>query len=129
MRQIIFLLIVQSTLLGQVYAGETPSGDALRGKPIFVDRCASCHGLTGNGDGPRAPFLSPHPGNLISAATSIKSDEELLAIIADGKPRTAMPPWKDLLTHQQLRDVLAYIRSLVHFNPESSTPPPPNQSR
>jgi mono/diheme cytochrome c family protein len=123
------MFFVQASLFNQTYAGQELPGDAQRGKPIFEERCASCHGLTGNGDGPQAPFLSPHPGNLISAATSIKSDQELLDIIAEGKPRTAMPPWKDLLTAQQRHDVLAYIRSLVQFNPESQTPPPPNASK
>ena len=126
---ILLLLFVHPSHFGQACASQVLLGDAQRGKPIFEERCASCHGLTGNGDGPQAPFLSPHPGNLISAGTSIKSDQELLHVIAHGKPRTAMPPWKDLLTSQQQHDVLAYIRSLVQFNPESQTPPPPNQSK
>jgi mono/diheme cytochrome c family protein len=99
-----------------------------QGKPIYEDRCASCHGLQGRGDGPQAPFLSPRPGNLVSAGISVKSDKELLAVIANGKPRTAMPAWKDLLTEEERRDVLAYIRSLVRFN-EPLTPAPPNESR
>ena len=53
---------------------------------IYVERCAVCHGLQGRGDGPEAPFLSPRPTSLISAGTSVKSDAELLAIIANGKP-------------------------------------------
>jgi mono/diheme cytochrome c family protein len=62
---------------------------------------------------------------LISAGTSVKTDAELLAVIANGKPRTSMPAWKDLLTEEQRRDVLAYIRTLVRFGPKPLTPPPP----
>ncbi|WP_447975395.1 c-type cytochrome [Nitrospira sp. Kam-Ns4a] len=102
-----------------------PPGDPQRGKPIFEQRCAVCHGPQGRGDGPEAPFLSPRPASLISAATSVKSDAELLATIANGKPRTAMPAWKDVLSEQERRDVLAYIRSLVRFQPQPLTPPPP----
>ncbi len=102
-----------------------PPGDPERGKPIFEQRCAVCHGPQGRGDGPEAPFLSPRPASLISAATSVKSDAELLATIANGKPRTAMPAWKDVLSEQERRDVLAYIRSLVRFQPQPLTPPPP----
>lgn len=98
-----------------------------RGKPIFEERCAVCHGKQGRGDGPEAPFLSPRPASLISAGTSVKTDAELLAIIANGKPRTSMPAWKDLLTEEQRRDVLAYIRTLVRFQPKPLTPPPPQE--
>jgi len=106
--------------------GSTPplSGNPEEGKLIFGDRCAACHGLQGRGDGPRAPFLSPRPASLISAGTSVKSDAELLTVITNGKPRTDMPAWKDLLTEEQRRDVLAYIRTLVRFH-KSPTPPPP----
>ena len=105
----------------------SPAGSPEQGKPIFEVRCVACHGPQGRGDGPNAAFLSPRPANLISAATSVKSDSELLAVIAEGRPRTAMPAWKDLLSEQERRDVLAYIRSLVHFHPDPATPPPPNE--
>lgn len=97
-----------------------------RGKPIFEARCASCHGLQGRGDGPQAPFLSPRPASLVSAATSVKSDTELLTVIANGKPRTAMPAWKAELSEEERRDVLAYIRTLIRFGPKPLTPPPPS---
>ncbi len=104
-----------------------PTGIPEQGKDIFEDRCAVCHGKQGRGDGPEAPFLSPRPASLISAGTSVKTDAELLDIIANGKPRTSMPAWKDLLTEDQRRDVLAYIRTLVRFQPKPLTPPPQEQ--
>jgi mono/diheme cytochrome c family protein len=112
-------------LLTAGLAGGAPSlrGNPDEGRLIFEDRCASCHGRQGRGDGPQAPYLSPRPASLISAGTSVKSDAELLAVIAEGKARTAMPAWKDLLTEEQRRDVLAYIRTLVRFH-KSPTPPP-----
>nr|MBI3611970.1 cytochrome c [Nitrospirota bacterium] len=103
-----------------------PVGVPEQGKPIFEQRCASCHGLQGRGDGPQAPFLSPRPASLISAGTSVKTDAELFAVINNGKPRTAMPAWKDALNEQERRDVLAYIRTLVRFHPRPLTPPPPS---
>ena len=100
------------------------SGVPEAGKLIYEQRCAVCHGPQGRGDGPEAPFLSPRPGSLVSAGTSVKSDADLLAVIANGKPRTAMPAWKDLLTDEQRRDVLAYIRTLVRFyKPPAQLPP------
>lgn len=100
------------------------SEDLQRGKSLYRQRCAECHGMEGKGDGAKAPFLSPRPGNLVSAATSAKSDPELLKIIANGKPRTAMPPWNGTLSPEEQRVVLQYIRSLIRFT-RPLTPPPP----
>lgn len=101
-----------------------PTGDADRGHVVYDQYCAGCHGATGRGDGPAALALSPRPASLISAATSAKSDKELLQTIANGKPRTAMQAWTGTLTPEEQRDVLAYIRSLVRFVPALPTPPP-----
>lgn len=95
------------------------------GRIIYEQRCLECHGPQGRGDGIKAPFLSPRPGNLVSAATSAKSDKDLLKVIANGRARTAMPAWKDELSDEEQREVLRYIRSLVQFH-HPLTPPPPN---
>jgi mono/diheme cytochrome c family protein len=96
-----------------------------RGRRIYEQRCLECHGTEGRGDGVKAPFLSPRPGNLVSAAISAKSDRELLKIIANGRVRTAMPAWKDQLSEDDQQAVLRYIRSLIRFT-RPQTPRPPN---
>jgi mono/diheme cytochrome c family protein len=94
------------------------------GRTIYQRHCADCHGAEGRGDGRQATSLSPRPGNLISAQTSAKSDQELLKIISKGRPRTAMAGWADRLSPEEQAAVLSYIRSLVKFTP-SATPLPP----
>ena len=89
--------------------------DMDQGQEIYQAHCLECHGVKGHGDGPRATTLAPRPGNLISAATSSKTDEELLAVITKGVPRTAMNGWENQLSLDDRRNVLAYIRLLVHF--------------
>ncbi len=108
------------TLMNAIAA--EPPGE--RGKLIFEQRCVICHGKEGRGDGAQAPYLSPRPGNLVSAGLAAKTDQELLKVIAHGRPRTAMRGWSDVLTEDEQREVLNYIRSLVRFH-RSSTPPPP----
>jgi len=98
--------------------------DVEQGRDIYRIHCQECHGAEGRGDGPRAPMLAPRPGNLVSAAISTKTDEELLGILAGGVPRTAMRGWSDQLSSDERRHVLAYVRSLVHFQEPSSTPLP-----
>ena len=100
-----------------------PSDGLQRGQTLYREHCMDCHGTTGKGDGPKAPFLSPRPGNLISAATSAKTDKELLRTIAQGTPRTSMPGWKDTLPNADQLAVLEYIRSLIQFSRSPAAPP------
>ena len=86
-------LIVSLVVFATTAAIGVIPGAPEAGKIIFEERCASCHGPKGLGDGPRAPFLSPQPASLITAGISVKSDKELLNVISNGKPRTAMPAW------------------------------------
>lgn len=109
--------------IGSASAAMSPS-DLEQGRVIYQRHCADCHGAEGRGDGQQATSLSPRPGNLISAQTSAKSDQELLKIIAKGRPRTAMAGWEDRLSPEDQVAVLAYIRSLVKFT-RSATPGPP----
>lgn len=103
-----------------------PSDGLQRGQSLYREHCMDCHGTAGKGDGPKAPFLSPRPGNLVSAATSAKTDKELLRTIAQGKPRTAMPGWKEALPEEDQQAVLQYIRSLIQFSRSpTATPPTP----
>jgi mono/diheme cytochrome c family protein len=119
-------LAVLGPLLGSLAVGATAGNrpDLEEGRTIYQRHCADCHGPEGRGDGRQATSLSPRPGNLISAQTSAKSDQELLKIIRNGRPRTAMAGWADRLSPEQQDAVLAYIRSLIKFT-RSATPPPP----
>lgn len=117
-------LVTVAVTVRIVPASPSSSSTTDVGRRIYEQRCVDCHGPQGRGDGVKAPFLSPRPGSLISAATSAKSDKDLLKIIANGRPRTAMPAWKDELSEEEQREVLRYIRSLVQFH-HPLTPPPP----
>lgn len=101
-----------------VAAGPTQSGAGdntapkaahpAKGKTLFIKHCAGCHGVQGKGDGYK--LLGPDPANLTAPATKNKSDSALLATIHEGKPN--MPSWKGLLSDRDVRNVLAYIRTL-----------------
>ncbi|MDF0645822.1 MAG: cytochrome c [Nitrospira sp.] len=84
-------------------------GDVSKGKVLFDRNCAGCHGTEGKGNGYK--LLGPDPADLTSRRTAAKSDGELLKTIHDGKPN--MPAWKNLLSEEQARDILAYVRTLT----------------
>lgn len=87
-------------------------GDAAKGKVIFQAKCVTCHGPEGKGDGPVGHKLKPPAGNFTSAESKKKSETELLAIIQDGKPKTAMVAWKKQLSEAEIQNVLAYVLTL-----------------
>ncbi len=58
-----------------------------------------------------AKATSPPASKLTGPEIKRMSDEELFRVIADGKGST-MPAWRGILNDQQLRDVMAYVRSL-----------------
>lgn len=92
-------------------AGQRPSPE--EGQRIFRQNCVACHGNGGKGDGPAASQLDPKPADLTSAKTQTKTNAELLEVIKFGRPGTAMSSWMSELDEKDLRNMLAYIRSLA----------------
>ncbi len=93
---------------------------AARGEAIFVDHCALCHGMLGKGDGPRSAFFVPGgqyiPDMTVAAVTSGR-DKELLENIREGlnrfpEPAYVMPQFKYILSDEEIRSVLAYVKTL-----------------
>jgi len=87
-------------------------GDSAKGKAVYEQRCLACHGPQGKGDGPTGKVLVPPAADFTSAASKKKSDADLLKIIENGKPPTAMVAWKGLLPDQDIQHVLAYVKTL-----------------
>ena len=63
--------------------------------------CGSCHGLPPKGG------LGP---SLMPDAIAAKSDAGLLDAIQNGRAGTAMPPWKQFLSEDESRWVIARLR-------------------
>ena len=87
--------------------------DAQTGKPIYMQQCMVCHGVSGKGDGPAGKNLNPKPTDFTAAvpddARWFKATK--LGTKAIGKSN-AMGGSARTLTDQQIRDVLAYAKTL-----------------
>ena len=94
-------------------------GDAAavgEGKAIFEGKgtCFTCHGMGGMGDGVAGDALDPRPRNFTNAKfNDCKSDGEMLWIIRNGSPGTAMIPavTTGILTDDEAMKVQAYERT------------------
>jgi mono/diheme cytochrome c family protein len=100
-------------------AAAATAPDAARGKLHFENYCVSCHGPRGEGDGPVAQALDPKPARLGDRAyMSTRNDETLFQVIKNGGASVGrspmMAPWSGSLSDEQIRDVIAYVRSLAH---------------
>ena len=125
-RQIPFiatLIVLFSTSWG---IAEILSGNPKHGARIYQQLCLRCHGEKLDGRGPEAQDLKAMPTDLQSASSRTKSDWELLVIVAHGVMFTPMHGFRDKLSEQDIRDVLAYIRTEAPFRPISwdMRPPP-----
>jgi hypothetical protein len=91
-----------------------------RGETLFRDNCTRCHGTYGFGDGPQAKDLRVPPPQLRHAARHY-NDGELFYIIRKG--RDPMPAWKDILSEDQMWNLINYLRFEIgahhgpRFNP------------
>lgn len=94
------------------------NGDPARGRAEYMQRCALCHGEKGDGRGKLAASLNPKPVDFATPGLLAKrSDWELYLVVRDGGPALGlspkMLPWGKVMTDQQLRDAVAYVRSLA----------------
>jgi mono/diheme cytochrome c family protein len=83
-----------------------------RGKELFAINCQMCHGVTGEGNGPIAAFLTKFkPANLTSPLIKAFPDGQIFMTITNGVP-DRMPPLNENLTVSERWDVVNYVRTL-----------------
>jgi mono/diheme cytochrome c family protein len=99
-------------------AGSSQAQNAAEGKKLYTSYCSTCHGETGKGDGTAAASLPAKPADHTNGAVMNQlSDKFLLEIISKGGgaagKSTFMPSWGGSLNEKQIRDIVAYIRTLA----------------
>jgi mono/diheme cytochrome c family protein len=83
-----------------------------RGKIVFLNNCAHCHGLAGDGQGWDGTYLNPQPADFREMAGETMTPEaqgEHLAKVTFGIQDTAMPAWGEFLPEIQRWDVIKYL--------------------
>ncbi|HZS60610.1 MAG TPA: FTR1 family protein [Gemmatimonadaceae bacterium] len=96
------------------------AADRAEGEGLYLQRCASCHGVTGVGSAQYSHDLSRLPPPIGTFAWQAEqSDSALVSIIRAGVPGTAMPAASDLSEPQALR-IVAFLRALAVRNEGSA---------
>ncbi|MBF0382949.1 MAG: c-type cytochrome [Magnetococcales bacterium] len=85
-------------------------GDIKWGKAFYNNNCAHCHGVKGDGKGPRAYFIFPKPRDFTHpAATHRMNRSHLFDVISNGMPKTEMSAWGKVLNHQEIANITEYV--------------------
>jgi mono/diheme cytochrome c family protein len=93
-----------------------PVGDLAKGKTLYANVCAVCHGDVGQGTG-QAPALND-PSQLNQFDDAWYRDA-----ITQGRPSKGMPTWGTVLSPQQVSDLIALLDSWRPKQPATPTPP------
>jgi cytochrome c6 len=78
------------------------------GEALYKSRCAACHGADGKGQ--TAVGKTNNIRDLGSADVQAQSDDAIAGIIGNGKGK--MPAYGKSLKADQIKDLVAYIRTL-----------------
>jgi mono/diheme cytochrome c family protein len=122
--------------------GVMPLTPTQQGKTVYEAHCVECHGDSGHGDGPAAAFLNPRPRDFTTGKYKIRStdagtaptDDDLIRSVRQGVYGTSMPPWDRVLSDTDIRDVVAYLKTLApnftdlapkEINPAATIPSSP----
>ena len=79
------------------------ASDIFNGKDVYDLHCQTCHGMDGQAIEPGVPDFSR--GESLYAP-----DVDLVRVLRDGDGH--LPSYRGLLSDEELRDVIAYIRTL-----------------
>ena len=97
--------------------------EIVQGQAIYTQYCAACHGSKGQGQFPEAPFEPDSTGRLGAPPHNEAghswhhSDVVLIRYVTEGgfsDPTRfhIMPPFGDILTDEQILQVIAYIKTM-----------------
>ena len=106
LRPVAFLMI---TAFAGSMALAASQGNPAKGAKVFEKAtCAGCHPGGGNAMNPQKPLHGP------AFAAKYKDDAQLVKVIRCGIKNSAMPPFsKDMVSDVEMKDLVAYLRSLI----------------
>ena len=96
------------------------------GRRVFVERCATCHGPEGRGDGQNAYNLKPPPPDFRESLPEL-APAERRRVIEGGTAalgRSALcPPWGRSLDETEIEALLAYLEVTERPSEDEEDPP------
>lgn len=100
-------------------------GDLAKGKKLYIERCAHCHGDGGDGVGSATDYVFPKPRDFTSGVykfrsrhetedgNTISSDSDIYRSICEGLHGSSMPGWCGFFTDKQVWQLVHYIKTFA----------------
>lgn len=123
-RKHLFTLVALLAFVAWLAPSVAFAADLEAGKEKYQMFCVTCHGETGKGDGPGAAGIEPSPRDFSEGEFKFDADgngkpgedADLEMVIAQGAAAFGgsplMTPWAGALTEDDIKNVVAVIRSL-----------------
>jgi mono/diheme cytochrome c family protein len=99
------------------------AGAQVDGAAVYSQWCAGCHGEDGTGNGVAANTMLPRPRDFTlalyqvrtTATGALPTDADMLKVIDQGMPGTAMPGWEDVLTQEERLALVDHLKTFSRF--------------
>ena len=115
----ILSVLVGTTLLAGASSAlaQADKGDPAKGGEVYKLYCQSCHGETGDGQGPVGKALNPAPRDFRKGDFKYGgSDQDIFDVISNGAAAKGgtplMAPWGAVIPEADRWSLVAFIRSL-----------------
>ncbi len=82
----------------------TPTTPAIDAGELYETNCVVCHGINRQGMPNLGPALTPE-------SLAVLSDTEIKDTILNGRLNTAMPPWKDTISSEEIDALVQFIKN------------------
>jgi mono/diheme cytochrome c family protein len=102
--------LAQTKTTKKAAAGKTDTAAVARGKDLFQQKCSTCHYDTSDAKkiGPGLKGLNKR--GTFTVNNNKVTDDNLKTWIENGD--SLMPPFKDVIDDNQIKDVIAYVKTL-----------------
>ena len=97
------ILLMSALLIVFVISASARAGDMQKGREVYETHCVVCHGMGGYAVDMTIPSFA-------NGDRMFLMDQEMLQSIRSGK--NLMPAFRGLLSDQEIRDVITYLRTL-----------------
>ena len=109
---------------------EASASEQTRGQAIYTSQCSGCHGAAGDGQGMLTLSWLPRPRDFVRGSFRYRStpsgspptDADLFRTVSKGLAGSGMPAFEAILSEQERRDVVAYIKQFSQRFASGSEP-------
>ena len=110
----VMIMMGLALALAMPAAGQPLTASAhARGRMLYQENCAVCHGENGDAETPVGRLLKPRPRNFADPVEMGRvTVDRMYRAIKEGRPGTAMAAWGQILSETEVGDLIDYIHDL-----------------